>query len=240
MDEKQKSTTKKVLSISLNSLFYLIIILLLIFSLANIKVKKENDIANIFGTGFLSVQSNSMFGDQEDSFEQGDMIFVKMLDEESVKELKVGDIVTYFDMSIKEFNTHRIVEINLAEEYLITQADYNYIGQNTNTQPDQPIGFDQALATYSTKISGLGNTLDYIQSPTGFALFVILPVVIILAFEGFILGRNILQVNRAKMEEKYAHEKEDQKALLESEKEKIRQEILAELNNNKNTDEKSE
>jgi signal peptidase len=69
---------------------------------------------------------------------------------------------------------------------------------------------------------------------------VILPVVIILAFEGFILGRNILQVNRAKMEEKYAHEKEDQKALLESEKEKIRQEILAELNNNKNTDEKSE
>lgn len=236
MNEKQKSTTKKVLSISLNSLFYLIIILLLIFSLANIKVKKENDIANIFGTGFLSVQSNSMFGDQEDSFEQGDMIFVKMLDEESVKELLPGDIVTYFDMTIKEFNTHRIVEINLEEEYIITQADYNYIGQNTNTQPDQPIGFDQALATYSTKISGLGNTLDYIQSPTGFALFVILPVVVILAFEGFTLGRNILQLNRSKMEEKYELEKEDQKALLESEKEKMRQEILAELKNNKDTD----
>jgi signal peptidase len=162
-----------------------------------------------------------------------------MLDEESVKELQVGDIVTYFDMSIKEFNTHRIVEINLDEEYLITQADYNYIGQNTNTQPDQPIGFDQALATYSSKVSGLGNALDYIQTPTGFALLVILPVVVILAFEGFVLGRNILQLNRAKMEEKYANEKEDQKALLESEKEKIRQEILAELNNGKESDKQS-
>ncbi len=137
MENEKKSTPKKVLSITLNSLFYMIIVVLLIFSLANIKVKKENDIANVFGLGFLSVQSNSMFGDQEDSFEQGDMIFVKMLDEESVKALEVGDIVTYFDMTIKEFNTHRIVEINTEEEYLITQADYNPISENTNTQPDQ-------------------------------------------------------------------------------------------------------
>ncbi len=229
MEQAEKTSTRKVLSITLNSLFYLIIIVLLIFSLANIKVKKENDIANIFGRGFLSVQSNSMLGDQDDSFEKGDMILVKMLDEESVKELKVGDIVTYFDMSIREFNTHRVVEINLEDEYLVTQADYNPVSNNTNTQPDQPINFDQALATYSSKISGFGNTLDYLQSPTGFALFVILPVVFILAFEGIVLGRNILQLNRAKMEEKYAQEKEDTKKLLEAEKDKLREELLAEL-----------
>ncbi len=139
-----------------------------------------------------------MLGDQVDSFEQGDMIFVKMLDEESIGELEVGDIVTYFDMTIKEFNTHRIVEINTEEEYLITQADYNPVSENTNTQPDQPINFDQAIATYSSKVSGLGNTLDYLQSPTGFALFIILPVVFILAFEGVVLGRNIISLNRVK------------------------------------------
>lgn len=229
MENKKKSAPKRVLSITLNSLFYMIIVVLLIFSLANIKVKKENNIANIFGIGFLSVQSNSMLGDQADSFEQGDMIFVKMLDEESIRELEVGDIVTYFDMTIKEFNTHRIVEINAEEEYLITQADYNPVSENTNTQPDQPINFDQAIATYSTKVSGLGNTLDYLQSPTGFALFIILPVVFILAFEGVVLGRNIISLNRAKMEDKYAQEKEDTKKLLEAEKEKLREELLAEL-----------
>ena len=79
MENEKKTTPRKVLTITLNSLFYVIIVVLLIFSLANIKVKKENDIANVFGVGFLSVQSNSMLGDQEDSFEKGDMIFVKML-----------------------------------------------------------------------------------------------------------------------------------------------------------------
>lgn len=233
MENEKKTTPKKVLKITLNSLFYLIIILLLIFSVANIKVKKENDIANVFGTGFLSVQSNSMLGDKDDSFEKGDMVFVKMLDEKSVLDLKVGDIVTYFDMSIKQFNTHRIVEINFDDEYIVTQADYNQAGQNTNTQPDQPITFDQAIATYKSKVSGLGNTLDKLQSPTGFALFIILPVALILIFEGVMLGRNILQLNREKMEDKYAQEKEDTKKTLEVEKEKIRQELLAELKKEK-------
>ncbi len=233
MENEKKTTPKKVLKITLNSLFYLIIILLLIFSIANIKVKKENDIANVFGTGFLSVQSNSMLGDKDDSFEKGDMVFVKMLDEKSVLDLKVGDIVTYFDMSIKQFNTHRIVEINFDDEYIVTQADYNQAGQNTNTQPDQPITFDQAIATYKSKVSGLGNTLDKLQSPTGFALFIILPVALILIFEGVMLGRNILQLNREKMEDKYAQEKEDTKKTLEVEKEKIRQELLAELKKEK-------
>lgn len=233
MENEKKTTPKKVLKITLNSLFYLIIILLLIFSVANIKVKKENDIANVFGTGFLSVQSNSMLGDKDDSFEKGDMVFVKMLDEKSVLDLKVGDIVTYFDMSIKQFNTHRIVEINFDDEYIVTQADYNQAGQNTNTQPDQPITFDQAIATYKSKVSGLGNTLDKLQSPTGFALFIILPVALILIFEGVMLVRNILQLNREKMEDKYAQEKEDTKKTLEVEKEKIRQELLAELKKEK-------
>lgn len=237
MEQKERSTTKKVLSISLNTLFYLIIIVLLLFSLANIKIKRENDIANILGTGFLSVQSNSMFGDKDDSFEQGDMIFVKMLDAEDVYELEVGDIVTYFDVSISAFNTHRIVEINKDEKYLITQADYNYIQENNVTEPDTPIAFSEVLAVYKSNVSNLGNTLDYLQTPTGFALFVILPVVLILAFEGVVLGRNILQLNRANIEEKYAQDKEDTKILLEAEKEKLRQELLAELK--KENEEKS-
>jgi len=229
MEQKERSTSKKVLSISLNTLFYLIIIVLLLFSLANIKIKRENDIANIFGTGFLSVQSNSMFGEEDDNFEQGDMIFVKMLETEDVYDLKKGDVVTYFDITINAFNTHRIVEINKEEKYLITQADYNYVDNNTVTEPDTPIAFSEVLAVYKSKAPNLGNALDYLQNPTGFALFVILPVVLILAFEGVVLGRNILQLNRAKMEEKYAQDKEDTKILLEAEKEKLRQELLAEL-----------
>ena len=73
---------KKVVNISFNIIFYTMLVVLTLFALANMKVKNENNIANIFGYGFLSVQSNSMFGELDDSFEKGDMILVKMLSDQ--------------------------------------------------------------------------------------------------------------------------------------------------------------
>lgn len=233
MEKSKKSNMAvRILKITLNTFFYIVIVVLLVFSLANIKVKQEDDIANIFGTGFLAVQSDSMKGTLTDSFEKGDLIFVKMLNDESRANLEVGDIVTYFDLSIHAFNTHRIKDIytNNGEVYIVTQGD--------NTPgADQPIHLTDALALYQSKWVGAGNALDYLQSPTGFAIFVILPVVIILVFEGIVLARNVLALNKAKMEEKYALEKEQTKADLEAEKEKIRAQILEELKqNNKESD----
>lgn len=231
MEKSKQKLALKILKISVNTLFYIVIALLLVFSLANIQVKKENDIANVFGRGFLSVQSDSMSGDLEDNFEKDDMVFVKMLNDSDRENLEVGDIVTYFDLTIRAFNTHRIVEIyeNDGETYLITQGD--------NTPgPDQPIRVAEAKAMYLSKWSGFGATLDYLQSPTGFALFVILPVVIILVFEGIVLVRNILALNKVKMEEKYALEKEKTIVDLEAEKDKIRAQIMEELKNNKESD----
>lgn len=231
MEKSKQKLALRILKISVNTVFYIVIALLLVFSLANIQVKKENDIANVFGRGFLSVQSESMSGDLDDSFDMGDMVFVKMLNDSDREDLVVGDIVTYFDLTIRAFNTHRIIEIyeNDGEIYLITQGD------NTPGQ-DQPIRAAEAKAMYLSKWSGLGNTLDYLQSPTGFALFVILPVVFILIFEGIILIRNILALNKVKMEEKYALEKEKTIVDLEAEKDKIRAQIMEELKNNKESD----
>ena len=174
---------KKVIKMSMNISFYVIIISLILFAVANMRIKKENNIANIFGYGFLSVQSNSMLGELDDSFEKGDMIFVKLLDETDRENLSIGDIVTYYDMSIRAFNTHRIVKVNLEEDYVITQADYNPVSQSANTSPDQPITFDQVIAVYDGHVAKLGTTLDYVQSPNGFAVVVILPVLIILFYE---------------------------------------------------------
>ena len=220
---------KKTIKITMNISFYVVIISLILFAVANMRIKKENNIANIFGFGFLSVQSNSMYGDLDDSFEKGDMIFVKLLDETSKKSLNIGDIVTYYDMSIRAFNTHRIVKINLEEDYIITQADYNPVAESTNTSPDQPITFDQVIAVYDRHVANLGTTLDYVQSPNGFAVVVILPVVIILFYEGFKLFRNIMILNREKIESKYKEDLNRTHELLEIEKQKIREALIKEL-----------
>ncbi|PKK96904.1 MAG: signal peptidase I [Tenericutes bacterium HGW-Tenericutes-3] len=231
MDKPKEKLARKIVRISINTIFYIVIALLLVFSLANIQVKKENDIANVFGRGFLSVQSESMSGDLEDNFEKGDIIFVKMLNDESREDLEIGDIVTYYDLSIRAFNTHRIIEIyeNDGETYLITRGD------NTPGQ-DQPIRVTDAISLYQSKWSGAGSALDYLQSPTGFALFVILPVIIILVFEGVVLVRNVLALNKSKMEEKYALEKEQTIVDLEAEKEKMRAQIMEELKKNKESE----
>jgi len=232
MEKTKPKLARKIIKISVNTIFYIVIAFLLVFSLANIQVKKENDIANVFGRGFLAVQSESMSGSLEDSFEKGDMIFVKMLDDEARENLTEGDIVTYFDLTLRAFNTHRIIEVYYDEGamYLVTQGD--------NTPgPDQPIRAIDAKALYVSKWSGAGNTLDYLQTPTGFALFVILPVVFILIFEGIVLVRNVLALNKAKMEEKYSLDKEKTMVDLEAEKEKIRAQIMEELKNKKDTEE---
>jgi signal peptidase len=234
MEQPQVSLTKRIIKIVLNVLFYTAIVFLLVFSIANMQVKRDDNIANIFGIGMLSVQSNSMYGELDDSFEKGDMLFVKMLDDESRAALEVGDIVTYFDLSIYAFNTHRIVEINESEGYLVTQADYNYVSENNNTEPDQPVNIEDVISVYTTsKISGFGSALDYLQTSAGFAIFIIIPVILLLIGEGVILTRTIMSSNKEKLALAYEQEKEDAKKELESEKERMRAEILAELKKEK-------
>lgn len=230
----KKVLKHKAFKISINAVFYIVIISLVLFALANIKVKKVNNIANVFGYGFLSVQSNSMYGELDDSFEQGDLIFVRMLSDESRGNLQVGDIVTYYDTSIRAFNTHRIVEIDFDEQIVITRADYNAATNQVNTTPDKPIALSQVISLYKSSQPNLGTTLDYMQSPTGFALIVIVPVALIFLYEGAILVKNIIAINHEKIEKKYKEDLKNTHELLEIEKEKIKQELMKELKNQEN------
>jgi len=221
----KKNVLNNTAKATLNVLFYMTIIFLLIFSIANIRVKQENDIANVFGTGFLSVQSDSMAGSQASSFSKGDLIFVKMINQQNLNTVAIGDVVTYYDYSIKAFNTHRIVDSTLinGDLYFITQGD-NVL------EPDlQPLRAQDVLAVYRSNVSGLGTTLDYLQTSTGFALMIILPVVFILLVEGIILAKNYMAVHRIKYEENF--KEMEQKAMkdLDLEKERIRRQILQEL-----------
>ena len=217
---------KRIVKIIGNVAFYGVIALLITFSIANIQVKREDNIANVFGVGFLSVQSDSMAGSLDDNFDAGDMIFVRMLNSESRNDLEVGDIITFYDRNIKAFNTHRIIEKTYIENqlYLTTKGD-----NRREDQADSPIHVSEAISVYQSSISGLGTSLDYLQTPTGFALFIILPVVFVLIFEGVILVKNVLALNHAKMEEKFSIEKEKAQLDLVAEKEKLRLQILAEL-----------
>lgn len=227
---KPNNNIKKVLMISGNVLFYGLIFLLLLFSISNLSIKREGDIANIMGRGFLPVLTDSMEGSNRDSFDEGALVFVRILSEDDKKKLEKDDVITFFDATLNAINTHRIVYVS--ENYVVTQGDkaaasakYVHGADNTGIQYEI-VTYANIKAVRTGHINGLGGAINYLQTPVGFALFVILPVVLLLAYQGFVLTKTLLAVNKEKIEAKHAVDKE---SLLEAEKDRIRKELLEEL-----------
>lgn len=119
-NKEKQSPVLKGFKIAGTVIFYLIILFIFLVSIANIRAgKSEDKMPNIFGRGYLTVQSNSMEGSQSDSFKTNDMVVVNALTSEksrvkAASKLEVGDIVTFYDQklsSTKKLNTHRVVLI---------------------------------------------------------------------------------------------------------------------------------
>jgi signal peptidase len=245
MSNQSKQLVKKVMKIVLNVTFYFSLLILILFSIANTKLKTTGDIANIGGRGFLTVLTGSMDGNEPDSFSTKELLFVKMLNEEQKQNLQVGDIITYIKLRIPGLNrngliTHRIIEVT---EDINGNVVYITRGDAAPEMPamDHPdfilyaenyldtIYYKDVLAVYTGKLNGVGSVMKTIQTPNGFLMFIVFPVLILLVFEGVFLVRNIFAINKDKLKESFAKEKELALANLEAEKERMRQQILEEL-----------
>ena len=115
----KKTKALNIIKIVLNAIFYIIIVLVLFASIANIRAgKKADGFPNIFGNGYLSVASSSMDGKYSNSFKAGDMVVVDTVNEKNsqkkANKLQIGDIITFYDDHLptsKKLDTHRIVYI---------------------------------------------------------------------------------------------------------------------------------
>lgn len=219
---KEISPAIKITKIGLTVLYYLLLLALLTFSIMTIASSGERQIPNLFGRGYLSVQTDSMNGDNKDSFDTGDLIYVRILNDKRRDNLKVGDIVTFYDATIKALNTHRIVEIDETStgKAVITQGDK----AGAPRDPSRPI--EDMLAVYTGQNKGGGKFIDFIQSKLGFGLLIVLPVFILFVVQGV----RIYILYKGNKEEKDAVD-------LEAEKEKLRAQILQELAEEKKKDE---
>lgn len=244
---EKKNTPLFVLKVVGNVLFYTIIALLLLFSIMNINGgHKTQGFPNIFGKGFLSVQSNSMSGDNEDSFVKGDLLLVEVFNPADYDDLQVGMVVTFYDETIKNLNSHRIVYIARNSEgkieSLAVQGDFtvNTIGLYEPQNPDKG-AINQTLlnrkdvvnlaasdikGVMTGKVSGAGKVLDTLQT---YWLFIfVLPVLAFLLFEVFMVIKNVMALQAEK--QKIAA-KEQNVIDFEAQKEALRAQILAEMKN---------
>ncbi len=187
MNDVQKKKLKKVLGIVGNTLLWLFVAFSCLLTVLVFAAQGSDDgVPELFGKSMITIQSPSMSG----TFEIGDMVIVTKIDEEQRANLKVGDIVTYRapidingDDLIGDLNTHRIYSIEGA--VITTKGDNNALTDAEDEKNPYTIVANDivGVCTESGKISGLGNVLDFLRSPTGFFICVVLPLVLFFLYE---------------------------------------------------------
>ena len=205
---------KKVINIVVYVIVAIILVFVFILTL-NIILSGDKGYTSIFGTAYVSVESNSMKGDKADNFQKGDLLKIKILDEEEKKNLQPGDVITFWDNTIVDnqlvLNSHRIIKV---EKQSDGSVRYETKGDN-NLDADKMLIPDVTIVgIYEGKIGGLGNVVSWFHSSTGFFVCIVLPAFLIVAYFAF----NLVMVLR-----------ERNKVSDETKKERLRQELLEEL-----------
>jgi len=126
-----------------------------------------NQIPTYFGYKPLSVLTNSM----EPKIHAGDMIFIKA---KQASEVKKGDIIT-FQLSEKKLITHRVVTV--------TNEGYLTKGDNNNVQDDWVVNPADIIGEVTLIVPNAGYIAKFLSSKAGFALFILLPLLLFFLIE---------------------------------------------------------
>ncbi|HRX14453.1 MAG TPA: hypothetical protein P5087_05515 [Eubacteriales bacterium] len=227
---KNKQDKNSVGDVIINIIVVIILIFVFIMTL-NILLSNGKGYISMFGTSAIAVKTDSMNGDQADSFAQGDLIFIKILEgnEHTIERqnLQVGQIVVYISDDVdgdgrQDLISHRIVDTEVGADGTVMNLLVK--GDNPMAIETTKISTAAVIGVYTGKISGLGNFFIFIHQPMGFGLVVVLPSVLIVVYCAYVVIKNIKDTKKAT----------EKTVLTEEEKEKIRAEVIAEMNSKEN------
>ena len=162
--KKENSIVAKIIK----TLVILVAIPILIISIIIIyKANKYPDkIPDIFGIKPMIVLSGSM----ESKIHTGDLVFVKIVDTNTLKE---DDVISFRNEEDK-VTTHRIIEV-LEEE---GARKFKTKGDANNTEDDKLVEEKDVEGIYVARIAGVGNFLMFLHEPMGLATLLIAILII--------------------------------------------------------------
>ena len=207
------SSIKKVLTIIGNIIFWLLLSLSLLILIIGIKDKKQNKQFEIFGYSFSTVVTDSM----TPTIKVNDIIIIKDID---FNEIKVGDIIVYYNSEQNINVVHRVVDTNESENSVITRGDkYKDDESRTDkihTTKDNYIG---KVVSYGSFL-GIGKLARSSKNIIFLIIFLIFLYILIISII------NIIKLNKEKTMEEFKQKEKD-------EKEKMREELLKEIEDEK-------
>lgn len=140
------------------------ILLIVLFALAVLLIGP-----NLLGMKSFAVLSGSM----EPKIPVGSIVFV---DEVEPATLQMGDVITY-NLSGSTMVTHRVVDVDVENQSIITKGDANEV------EDGAPVSFSQVVGKMKMHVPYLGYISIYIRTPLGIAAACgVLIVVVLLTF----------------------------------------------------------
>ena len=240
--KENKKDIKKIINIIVNVLLIVAIVLAAFSTYISFVSTSGSGIPSIFGISFLSVQTDSMYP----TLKPGDLIIdTTIKNNEEVEELQVGDVITFWTNEQGQLilNTHRITAIY--PESINGFTSFQTSGDKAGTADYNNVHAADVVGKWTgARIPGVGKMVDYLQTPTGFFLLVIVPVLIFFIFHLVQFFRVLFEYQNVKMLIKYEQERGRTEDLIETqikdEKEKdeirraameaeLREQIKAEL-----------
>lgn len=237
-----KNKVTKVLNIVVDVLVILVLIVSAFILISVLTTTHNgNGVPNLLGKAPISVLTDSMKGNRPDNFVKGDLLICDVVNPDAENTYREGDIVTFrFDVDGDEKEdlvTHRIYRIDDDGSYQ-TKGDNNlsYDQDPNNTLRFGNIYPSDIMAVYhGTRIPGVGKVFDFLRTPLGFFLVVLLPMIIFFIYQAVRVIMNAVAYSKEKAV--LAAQEELSKAdLSEEQKQKVIDEYLAAQRGEKTVD----
>ena len=224
-EKKGVRIIKAIFNTIINILIVVVLVTSILVAVLALTSKANNGVASIFGYSFHTIQTSSMEGGSDEyeggDYYPGDLVIGKVTNADPNEVYEVGDIVVYSaqdddNPEAVQMIAHRIVARDTENDAYVytTKGDNNDIEDKDIHTASQILAVCYDHDYHGAVIKGGGGTIDYIRTPIGFFLVVLLPMIIFFLYEIVRVVLNTLNYKKAKCdEEKEAAEREKQEAV---------------------------
>ena len=123
--------------------------------------------SRLLGFRCFNIVSPSM----EPNYSVGDLIYVKQVNPESIKE---GDVITFIVNEDLVIGTHRVVRVDRDNKHFYTKGDANEV------EDGEPVHYNNVIGVPQFSIPKLGYVSDFIQNPPGTYIALVLGIGLVL------------------------------------------------------------
>ena len=208
--EVQVSKGRKTLNTIVNAVLIVALVIAAICTYVSFVSASGNGVPSVLGLEFFSIQTDSM----SPFLEAGDLAVGRVIKDKS--DLRPGDIITYWTVINGErvLNTHRIEAIYDGGGYLI----FGTKGDNNPTADPLTVHESEVVGKYVAKVPAVGKALDYLQTPTGFLIVIVVPVFLFFIYHLVQFFRVLFEYQNVKNRLRYEEERGRTEDLLEEQK----------------------